>query len=87
MSTENPRRRLRIQDVVHTWHGGDARKTIARLKANLNKIEDEASRSDATPTSAQQLLEHINKSMQDFRTNVAFVDIVELQEHHGQTGK
>ena len=66
MSTENPRCRLRIQDVV-TWHSGDDRETIARLKANLDKVEDEAGHSDATLTSALQLLKHINKAMQDFR--------------------
>ena len=51
----------------HTWHHGDARETITRLEANFHKVEDEASRSDTTLTSAQQLLEHINKAMQDFR--------------------
>ena len=81
MSTENPRCRLRIHTIStentktqaensrcsHTWHRGDTRETIAHLEANLDKVEDEAGRSDATPTSAQQLLEHINKAIQDFR--------------------
>ena len=55
MQTENSR-------CSHTWHRGDARETIACLEANLDKVED-----DATLTSAQRLLEHINKAMQDFR--------------------
>ena len=67
MSTENPRCRLRIQDVVTHGIVGDARETIAHLEANLDKVKDEAGRSDATLTLAQQLLEHINKAMQDFR--------------------
>ena len=46
----------------HTWHRSDARETVACLKANLDKLED-----DATLTSAQQLLEHINKAIQNFR--------------------
>ena len=60
MQTENSR-------CSHTWHPGDARETIARLELSLDKVEDKAGHSDATLTSAQQLLEHINKAMQDFR--------------------
>ena len=67
MSTENPKMHTENSRCSHTWHCGDARETIACLEANLNKVEDEAGRSDATHTSAQRLLEHINKAMQDFR--------------------
>ena len=74
MQTENshhvywePKTQTKNSRYSHTWHRGDAREKIACLKANLDKVEDEAGCSDATLTSAQRLLKHINKAMQDFR--------------------
>ena len=74
MQTENshhvcwePKMQNENSRCSHTWHRGDARETIARLKASLDKVEDEAGCSDATLASVQRLLEHINKAMQNFR--------------------
>ena len=74
----------------HTWHRGDARETIARLEANLNKLEDEAGNSDTKHSLQHNGYSNISTRPCKTLENVTIMDIVddtELQEHPGQTGK
>ena len=79
MQTENSR-------CSHTWHGSEARETIAHLEAKLNKVEDEAGRSDTKHSLQHSGYLNISTSPCKTLKNVTVVDIVddtELQEHPG----